>query len=51
MKEVHLGKEEHEVLEDVGRNPKAKVIEDLVHFKLDEPILDRFFLMGANLEK
>ena len=29
MKEVQLIEEEHEVLEDVGRDPEAKVVEDL----------------------
>ena len=45
MKEVHLVEEEHEDLEDVGRNPEAKVMEDLIRFELDEPSSDRFFLM------
>ncbi|GFY88741.1 hypothetical protein Acr_06g0006810 [Actinidia rufa] len=37
MKKVQLVKEEHEVLEDVGRNPEAKVVEDLIRYELDEP--------------
>ncbi|GFS31617.1 translocon at inner membrane of chloroplasts 21 [Actinidia rufa] len=40
-----------EVLEDVGRDSEAKVVEDLICYKLDEPTLDRFFLTGANLEE
>ena len=30
MKEVQLIEEEHEILEDVKREPKAKVMEDLI---------------------
>ena len=48
---MHLIEEEEEVLEDVGRDPEAKVVEDLIHYELDEPSLDRFFLMGANLKE
>ncbi|GFZ21140.1 hypothetical protein Acr_29g0003020 [Actinidia rufa] len=51
MKEVHLVEEEYEVLEDVGWNPEAKVVEDLVRFELDEPSSNRFFLTRANLEE
>ncbi|GFZ10836.1 hypothetical protein Acr_22g0002340 [Actinidia rufa] len=51
MKEVQLIEEEHEVLEDDGRDLKAKVIEDLIRYELDEPISDRFFLTSANLEE
>ena len=43
--------EEHEVLEDVGRDPEDKVMEDLIRYELDEPSSDRFFLTGANLEE
>ena len=43
MKEVQLI-EEHEVLEDVGRDPEAKVVEDLICYELDEPSSDRFLL-------
>ena len=43
--------EEHEVLEDVGRDPEDKVVEDLIRYELDEPSSDRFFLTGANLEE
>ena len=39
------------MLEDIDRNPKAKVVEDLMHYKLDEPSSNRFFLTGANLEE
>ena len=51
MKEVQLIEKEHKVLEDVRRNPKAKVVEDLIRYKLDEPSLDHFFLIGENLEE
>ena len=51
MKEVHLIEDEHEVLEDVKRNPEAKVIENLICYELDEPSSDRFFLTSANLEE
>ena len=43
--------EEHEVLEDVGRNPEAKVMKDLIRYELDELSSDRFFLTGANMEE
>ncbi|GFS46047.1 ovate family protein 13 [Actinidia rufa] len=49
MKEVQLVEQEHEVLEDVDRNPKAKVVDDLMHYELDEPSSDRFFLTGHAL--
>ncbi|GFZ18441.1 hypothetical protein Acr_27g0001800 [Actinidia rufa] len=51
MKEVQLIGEEQEVLEDVGRDPETKVVEDLIHYELDELSSDRFFLMGANMEE
>ena len=35
----------------VGRTPKAKVVEDLVCFDLNEPSLDRFFLTGSNFKE
>ena len=31
MKEVQLIEQEQEVLEDIGRDPEAKVMEDLIH--------------------
>ncbi|GFZ15658.1 hypothetical protein Acr_25g0000670 [Actinidia rufa] len=40
-----------EVLEDVGRDPEAKVIEELVRYELDEPGSDRFFLVGSDLNE
>ena len=43
--------EEIEVLEDVGQNPKAKVVEELIRYESDEPSSNRFFLAGANLEE
>ncbi|GFZ19724.1 hypothetical protein Acr_28g0004290 [Actinidia rufa] len=51
MKEVQMVKKEIEVLEDMGRDPEAKVIEDLVRCELDEPSSDRFFLIGLDLEE
>ena len=44
-------KEEREVLEDVGRDPEAKVVEDLIRYELNEPSLDCLFLTSANLEE
>ena len=43
--------EERELLEDIGRIPKDKVVEDLVRYKLDEPRSNYFFFTGANLEE
>ncbi|GFZ11574.1 hypothetical protein Acr_22g0009720 [Actinidia rufa] len=37
IKEVQLIRKEIEVLEDVGRDPEAKVVEDLIRHELDEP--------------
>ncbi|GFY92612.1 hypothetical protein Acr_08g0010080 [Actinidia rufa] len=51
MKEVQLVEEEREVLEDVGRAPEAKVVEDLLRYKLDERSLDCYFLIGSNLKE
>ena len=51
MKEMLLIKAEQEVLEDVGRDPEANIVEDLIRYELDEPSLDHFFFMKANLEK
>ncbi|GFY99310.1 uridine kinase-like 4 [Actinidia rufa] len=45
MKEVQLIEKEREFLEDVGRDPEAKVVEDLIHYELEEPSSDRFFLI------
>ena len=50
MKEVLLIEQEQEVLEEVMRDPEAKVVEDFIRYKLDEPSFDCFFLTGANLE-
>ena len=47
---MQLIEEEHEVLEDIGRNPEAKVMKDLIQYKLDDPRSDCFFLTSANLE-
>ena len=46
-----LIEEEQEVLEDVERDPRAKVVEDLIRFELDEQSSNRFFLTGENLEE
>ncbi|GFS40078.1 hypothetical protein Acr_00g0066580 [Actinidia rufa] len=51
MKEVKLIEEHHKVLEDIGRDLEAKVVEDLICYKLDEPSFDCFFFTGANLEE
>ena len=51
MKEVQLIEEEREILDDIRKDPEAKVLEDLIHYELDVPCLDRFFLTGANLEE
>ncbi|GFZ14630.1 hypothetical protein Acr_24g0008200 [Actinidia rufa] len=48
MKEVQLIEQDHEVLEDVVRDPEAKVVEDLICYELDEPSLDCFFLIGID---
>ena len=48
---MQLIEEEHEVLEDVKRDPEAKVVEDLIRYELDEPSSDYFFLTSANLEE
>ncbi|XP_057490953.1 uncharacterized protein LOC130776722 [Actinidia eriantha] len=51
VKEVQMVEEDIEVLEDVGRDPKAKVIEELVGYELDEPSLDRLFLIESDLNE
>ncbi|XP_057488466.1 uncharacterized protein LOC130774448 [Actinidia eriantha] len=51
VKEVQMVEEDIEVLEDVGRDPEAKVIEELVRYELDEPSSDRFFLTGSDLNE
>ena len=42
---------QHGILEDIGREPEAKVVEDLICNELDEPSLDHFFLTSANLKE
>ena len=42
---------EREVLEDVNRTPEAKVMEDLIHYELDEPSSNLFFLVGSNMKE
>ena len=51
MKEVQPIEEEIENLEDVGWDPEAKVMKDLICYELDKPSLNHFFLTGANLEE
>ncbi|GFZ01188.1 hypothetical protein Acr_14g0008230 [Actinidia rufa] len=51
MKEVQMIEENTEVLEDVGRDPEDKVIEELVRYELDELGSDRFFLVGSGLNE
>ncbi|XP_057504756.1 uncharacterized protein LOC130788218 [Actinidia eriantha] len=51
VKEVQMVEEDIKVLEDVGRNPEAKVIEELVRYELDEPGSNRFFLIGSDLKE
>ncbi|GFS37062.1 hypothetical protein Acr_00g0049520 [Actinidia rufa] len=46
MKEVQMIEKDIEVLKDVGRDPEAKVIEELVRYELDEHGSDRFFLVS-----
>ena len=36
IKEVQLIEENHEVVEDVIRDTKAKVVDDLIRYELDE---------------
>ena len=38
-------------MEDVERDPEAKVMEELIHYELDERSSDLFFLTDANLEE
>ncbi|GFZ11667.1 hypothetical protein Acr_23g0000520 [Actinidia rufa] len=51
MKEVQLVEDERKILEDVGRILEAKVVEDLIHYELDEPSSNRFFLVGSNMRE
>ncbi|GFZ19457.1 5'-3' exonuclease family protein [Actinidia rufa] len=44
-----LRQEEREGLEDVGRTPETKVVEDLMCYDLSESSSDCFFLTGSNL--
>ena len=41
----------HEVLEDIKRDPEAKVVEDLICYELGELSSDCYFLTDANLEE
>ena len=49
MKKVQLVEEEKEILENVGRIPEAKVVEDRMLYDLNEPSYNSFFLLGSNL--
>ncbi|XP_057501720.1 uncharacterized protein LOC130785552 [Actinidia eriantha] len=51
VKKVQMVEEYIEALKDVGRDPEAKVVEELVHYELDEPSSDRFFLTGSDLNE
>ena len=51
MKELQLVEEEIEVLEDIGRTPKDKGVDDLIRYEFEEPRSDCFFLTGANLKE
>ena len=51
MKKVQLVEEELKLLEDVIKNSKDKVVENLICYELDEPSLDRFLLTCPNLKK
>ena len=48
MKDVHFVEEEREVLEDIVRTPKDKVVDDLIRY---EPRLDRYFFVGSNMKE
>ncbi|GFY91124.1 hypothetical protein Acr_07g0013200 [Actinidia rufa] len=51
VKEVQMVEEDIEVLKDVGRNPEAKVIEELARYELDELSSNQFFLIGSDLKE
>ena len=51
MKEVQLIEDEIKVLEDVGWDPEAKVVEELIRYELNGRSSDCFFLTSANLEE
>ena len=51
MKELQFVEEEREVLEVVGRNPKEKVVEDLIRYELDEPRSDLYILVSLNVKE
>ena len=43
--------EEREVLEDIGRISEPKIMEKLVHYKLNDPNSDCYFLIGLNMKE
>ena len=51
MKEVQFMEEERELLKDVSRTPKDKVVNDLISYELDEQSLDHYFLVSSNLKE
>ena len=51
LREVHLVEKEREVLEDVGRTSKAKVVEDFVRYDPDKPSSERFFVSSSYLRE
>ena len=51
IKEVKLVEEEREILEDVSRASKAKVMEDQICYELGETSLDLYFLVGSNMKE
>ena len=50
MKEVQVVAE-RELLEDVGRTPEDKVVEELIHYELDEPSSDNYLFVDSNMKK
>ncbi|GFS30822.1 hypothetical protein Acr_00g0014350 [Actinidia rufa] len=51
MKEVQLVEEERELLEDVGKTLKAKVVEDIIRYELNKPSSRCYFLIGSNMKE
>ena len=50
MESFQVVVEKRAVLEDVGMVPKAKMVEYLIRYDLNELSLDRFFLVSLNLK-
>ena len=51
INEVHLVKEELEVLKDVGRILENKGMEDLIRYKLNEPSSNHYILVDLNMKE